>query len=542
MGSSVLKYIAALVPAVCCFGMPVSVVAQEPVRAVPVHSEVHVDDSAGAGEGIQESCSVRFVSGRDTVEVFPATSFAESFGGRKVRMASVVLSTAGDPLNPVDTLLEPSARWFDFTLAGVSDTYVLFRFRNTDPVHPVYSHDGKEWVRFDARSRVVSTEDGCTFHENMQLFSHDTVRVAYFMPYSYDRLAGCIGRWSGSPYVSMSVAGLSHEGRPMHVLRITDPSTDDTVKKTVYIHGRTHTGETPSAWYLESLTDTLAMSGSEMADALRRNVVFHIIPSTNPDGVAGGLSRSNACGINLEINYDRPDALTAPEVKVVKGYLDSLLDETDIDLALNMHSQIGEFATFWVHDAASTSESYFAELMRFACLLADATPYMDPSELCYSAVAPRYVEGWLWNRVGERTPALTFETPYTVFGMSGKAVDVKTLSGLAVQTLEAIADYLAVPSDGTVYADLSDVPLWKRKLVFRTGGFLPGAEYEVWGWTRFNPEKPDAMVWERLGVWKADRRGRLKARIPNRYSSVKVVEINVPESGISHGAAVTVSE
>lgn len=529
MGSSVLKYVAALVPALSCLCVPVSVMAQEPVCVESACAEVHVADSTMGNGCLQGSSAVRSVYGRDTVDVFPATSFAESFGGRKVRMASVVLSTAGDPLNPVDTLLEPSGRWFDFTLAGVSDTYVLFRFRNTDPVHPVYSHDGKEWVRFDARSRVVSTEDGCTFHENMQLFSHDTVRVAYFMPYPYDRLAGCIGRWSGSPYVSMSVAGLSHEGRPMHVLRITDPSTDDTVKKTVYIHGRTHTGETPSAWYLESLTDTLAMSGSEMADALRRNVVFHIIPTTNPDGVAGGLSRSNACGINIEINYDRPEDMTAPEVEAVKGYLDSLLGETDIDLALNMHSQIGEFATFWVHDAASTSERYFGELMRFACLLADATPYMEPSELCYSAVAPRYVEGWLWNRVGERTPALTFETPYTVFGRSGRSVDMKTLSELAVQTLEAIADFLAVPSDGTVYADLSDVPQRKRKCTVKMEGFMPESEHVLWGWTRFDPEDPDAMKWEKIGEWKADRRGRLKARIPNRYSSVKIVRLRSTE-------------
>jgi murein tripeptide amidase MpaA len=60
---------------------------------------------------------------------------------------------------------------------------------------------------------------------------------------------------------------------------------------------------------------------SENPDAveMRKKCIFYIVPFINPDGVTGGYSRSTSTGVNIEVNWDRPDSLTMPEVKALKA-------------------------------------------------------------------------------------------------------------------------------------------------------------------------------------------------------------------------------
>ena len=55
-----------------------------------------------------------------------------------------------DPLNPVDTALLPSSRWFHFRLEGVKGKLMFLHIPNTEMVRPFYSYDGEEYLRFDA--------------------------------------------------------------------------------------------------------------------------------------------------------------------------------------------------------------------------------------------------------------------------------------------------------------------------------------------------------------------------------------------------------
>ena len=56
------------------------------------------------------------------------------------------ITSAKDPDNPVDTLLEPSSRWFYFLMTGVKGRTVTLKFIDTDPWAPMYSYDNKEWM------------------------------------------------------------------------------------------------------------------------------------------------------------------------------------------------------------------------------------------------------------------------------------------------------------------------------------------------------------------------------------------------------------
>ncbi len=175
-----------------------------------------------------------------------------------------------------------------------------------------------------------------------------------------------------------------------------------------------------------------------------RRTVFYVVPETNPDGVRGGYSRSTAQGVNLEINWDRPDSLTQPEVRVLKRTIDSLSTERPFDVALNLHSQSAPFVTYWIHTAKSTSAKMYRRKMLLSALTVAHTPYYRPIDQRFSEAAPRYAEGWFWQRFGERTLAVTFETPYTYYNNdpAGEWVSRESLAELAHASLLALSDLL----------------------------------------------------------------------------------------------------
>lgn len=361
-----------------------------------------------------------------------------------------------DPDNPVDTLLEASSRWYNFRLGGLGGRTAVMRFHGSEADRPFFSYDGLRYERFEA-------EDVLGEGMLMKRFDRDSVWISYFIPYTYSYLKERLGHWSESPYVKVGSAGESTLGRDMPLLVVTDPDVPDSGKKVVYIHGRTHTSEAPSSWHLDAMTELLAFSDDPQTAQLRREAVFYIVPFANPDGVVLGLSRSNAEGINQEVNWDRPDSLTCREVRNLKALIGSLVRKHGrLDIALNMHSQTDDYATFWIHTAQSTSESFFEDQMRLARLTADGNPYLEYEDLSYSDLAPRYAEGWIWKLCGEDALAVTFETPYTHYG-SGEWVSPDNLAAFAGHSLRAIADYLHVSCEGRMLVPA----VRKRRFVIR---------------------------------------------------------------------------
>ena len=211
--------------------------------------------------------------------------------------------------------------------------------------------------------------------------------------------------------------------------------------------------------YLDAVIERLAYGQDVLASELRKAAVFYIVPFTNPDGVINGLSRSNAAGVNQEINWDRPDSLTCTEVLNLKSLLEGILERHGrIDMALNMHSQVEDYATYWVHTAESTSPDFFADEMRLARLTMEGNPYFAPGDLEFSDLAPRYLEGWLWKKCGEDCLAITFETPYTYYSENpdGEWVSLENLSAFADHTVQAIGDYFHVSVPGRLLFPLEN--------------------------------------------------------------------------------------
>ena len=336
-----------------------------------------------------------------------------------------------DPLNPVDTALAPSARWFYFRMIGAKNKYIYFSFRNTDPLRAVYSYDNETFQRFEANEAKL--------RKISKLFEKDTVYIAYFVPYTNSYLQKRIEKWQQHRDVTLTNFGYSYHNIPMQLLTVTDKTVSDENKRIIWIHGRTHTSETPSSWHLDGMIDAL-LADNENALAYRKSFVFYIVPFTNPDGVKEGLSRSNSTGVNQEINWNRNDEQTVIEVKNLKKQMTELLAIRPFDMLLNMHSQVANSASYWLHNAKSTSEKFLQQQLLLCYLNMFENNYLSPDELSFADLAARYPEGWIWdNNTGDKAIAMTLETPYSYYGKSNIWVTTENLRDFGKATLDAVA-------------------------------------------------------------------------------------------------------
>ncbi|MFA6334772.1 MAG: M14 family zinc carboxypeptidase [Bacteroidales bacterium] len=445
-----------------------------------------------------------------------------------ILVLSYDISSRFDPLNPVDTSLPPSARWYFFKMEGTKGKMIFLNIHNSEAIRPFYSYDGVYFQRFEPG------ENASKGFIN-KIFARDTVYISHFIPYTYSHLTNKIDQWNRCEFVKYEEIGRSQMNVPIHMLTITDSSVPDKNKKRIWIHGRAHPSEQPGSWHLESMIDELT-SCSEYSKTLLKQAVFYIVPFINPDGVIGGYSRSTPTGVNVEINWDRNDSLTAPEVKALKKKLVELTSEKPIDLFLNMHSQIANSVTYWIHTAESTSDRSFRNLLLFSNLTVNDNPYYTSKDQSFSDVAPRYAEGWMWNRFGDRTIAVTFETPYTYYSENkdGEWVSIENLAKIGNNSLKAISDYLDISTPCRILADprLVTRNRWEKQTannsVFfgddyykstrnRAGikitvPYLKKGNYKIYSWSVGAAEKTSPAgtnLWKEIGSLKHKRDGKV---------------------------------
>lgn len=371
--------------------------------------------------------------------------------GKPVEHLTFLVHGKFDPENPVDVKLEPSANWYYYRVTGIKGKQLYINMPDNGLHGTAYSLDGEHWGHMPVNQS--------SHHFISCKFKSDTVFFAMFDPYTYSYHLQRMAEWETRPDVTVDTIGMSKEGRPLQLMHITDASVPAGQKARVWIHGRIHPSETPGSWLLDGLVEHLT-GDSEEAKAIRKQVDFYILPFINPDGVANGLSRSNPTGVNQEINYGRQDDSTVVEIKAVKATLERLTADRPFDILLNNHSQQSDFATFWMHRGETSSMLYQAKIWAFAGLTCSFNPYLIPEQMSFSDIAPRYVEGWCWDRFAEKTVALTLETPYTyyLFDPEGEWVTRDNLAEFGRRTLRAIAEYLEVSTPGRIIVETPKDP------------------------------------------------------------------------------------
>lgn len=361
--------------------------------------------------------------------------------GDTVVHLSFLVNGKYDPENPIDTTLEPSANWYYFRMTGVKGKQIYLTLKDNGVARSSFSYDGEVWEHLPLAESQPRRLD--------KRFTRDTVFIALYNPYTYSYLQERIEAWTKHPDVLLDTIGFSHEGRPLQLMHITDLSVPAEKKARLWIHARQHPSESPSSYLVDGLVDYL-LGDTPQSRSLRQQLDTYVLPFANPDGVANGLSRCNAIGVNQEINFGRSEDSTVVEVRAIKRKLEELTRERPFDFVINSHSQLSESATFWMHKGSTTTPSFFRKLWAYTGLVSSLNPCIRPLDMNFSDMAPRYVEGWIWDRFGENTIALTIETTYNCysFDRDGLWADNDNIRAFGKRTLQAIAEYLGLSLPG----------------------------------------------------------------------------------------------
>ena len=389
-----------------------------------------------------ESGSLGNVALLDSVRVVVAP-------GDTVLHLSYLVSGRFDPANPIDTTLASSANWYYYRMTGVNGKQIYLTTPDNGVARTSYSYDGHHWAHLPLAESQP--------HRLDKRFDRDTVYLALYNPYNYSYLQERLKSWCECPDVSLDTIGFSHEGRPLQLLHITDPSVPSSEKARIWVHGRIHPSETPASYLVDGLVEYLTGDTPE-GHALRRQIDAYVLPFANPDGVVDGLSRSNALGVNQEINFGRCEDSTVVEVRAIKHMFEELTKDRPFDIMLNSHSQHAESATFWMHRGTSTTPSFFRKLWTFTGLACSMNPCLRPQDMNFSNMASRYAEGWFWDHAGENTVALTIETTYSCysFDREGLWADNDNIRYFGKRTMQAVAEYLGLSLPGRYLIETPD--------------------------------------------------------------------------------------
>ena len=111
--------------------------------------------------------------------------------------------------------------------------------------------------------------------------------------------------------------------------------------------GRSHASEAPSSFIMQGLIDFL-VSSHEVAQELRKHLIFKLVPMMNPDGVFLGNTMGNLLGQDLNRHWHEPDRFLHPGLHAVRQLIHSYDREHDLDMILDVHSHISLLGLFVV--------------------------------------------------------------------------------------------------------------------------------------------------------------------------------------------------
>lgn len=227
-------------------------------------------------------------------------------------------------------------QWFHFKLYGEAGIEHVMHLENAgNAAYPKGWEDYSALASYDRETwfRVPTSYDGKRLtitHTPDQ----ESVYYAYFIPYSYERHQDLVQWAQQSMDCQHVLLGQTLDGRDLNLLVIGEPADH---KKSVWITGRQHPGETMAEWFMEGVLSRLLDDEDGAMRKLLQDHVFYVVPNMNPDGSARGHLRTNAAGVNLNREWATPSVERSPEVY----YVLQMMHQTGVDLFLDVHGDEG---------------------------------------------------------------------------------------------------------------------------------------------------------------------------------------------------------
>ena len=227
-------------------------------------------------------------------------------------------------------------QWFNFRLSGVHGRSLELEIENAgEASYPKGWEDYRACASYDRDHWFRCETDYAKGVLTIRLTpAADSVWVAYFPPYSRERHHDLIAACQTKPGCRHEVLGRTLDGEDIDLLTIGEPGPD---KRAFWAIARQHPGETQAEWWMEGFLARLLDPDDGLVRRVREAGVFYIVPNMNPDGSRRGHLRTNACGANLNREWDKATPERSPEVHHVLAKM----DETGLDFCLDVHGDEG---------------------------------------------------------------------------------------------------------------------------------------------------------------------------------------------------------
>jgi len=216
-------------------------------------------------------------------------------------LITVLITPENSPIN-----MSP---WYAFKLWSDNPRDIYVKLSYPEGVyhryHPKISTDGVNWLALDSASFQDTTM--------MLTVGPDTVWISAQEIITSDHVDQWMRGLESRSYVKRDTIGISHEGRPVSLLRIGE--SDD--KRMIMVISRQHPPEIPGFLAMQAFVETLC-SDTELAEVFRSKYNTYVVPMANPDGVYHGHWRHNRGGVDL--NRDWED-FNQPETSAIRDFM-----------------------------------------------------------------------------------------------------------------------------------------------------------------------------------------------------------------------------
>ncbi|KAL9657279.1 hypothetical protein ABK040_011499 [Willaertia magna] len=222
-----------------------------------------------------------------------------------------------------------------FTIANMSKHKSLYR----DGMTPLVKSTSRNyWERIPEKQVYYYMKDNIYYLSFVFVFDNenDFYSFAYCYPYTYSDLQKYLFYIENLNLNYFSRSCLCRTIRHLRcdLLSITTPSNNDSKKPIICITSRIHPGETPSSYVCHGVINFL-ISNHPIAQRLRDNIRFYIVPMLNPDGVFEGNYRCCSMGYDLNRQWINPDEWCHPTIHAVRKLLLELTNHNNCNNEVN---------------------------------------------------------------------------------------------------------------------------------------------------------------------------------------------------------------
>ncbi len=246
--------------------------------------------------------------------------------------------------------------WFYFKVEGVIGKEIRIDITNCDwmsnhwrKYKPVYSYakdpdclTGVVWHKMEKtrlRGNIFSF---------VQKFERNPVWVALRYPYNYTREKRYIENIRGNAYADIEELGKTAMGNLIYMVVVTDKGVQRERREGVLVYAREHGVEQDGAWVAEGMIDFL-LSSEHLANILRRNVMFMIVPIILPDSAIMGRTTDPTTGkyLGQELMDDIMDSV---EAELLYNWVKKFVKEGGkLDISISFHNPHGTEPNLYPH-------------------------------------------------------------------------------------------------------------------------------------------------------------------------------------------------